>query len=202
VLIVIGGVVAAFLLAQLATFAVLGLFLPRSATGGGYRVDYLRGEGFYLAIANFAGLAAFLLSVALIVGVVYRRRPVERVLVIMAGYAAASVAAGFAIALVFSSAGLKGAVMPTFAGAIERLGEFYVLTVLVSAFVLALAAVPSAALIFFAERRSERSTFFYAAAGTCVGLLFFGVFAPAGLIAGLIYWAVAGRHAGKPLPRG
>jgi hypothetical protein len=64
--------------------------------------------------------------------------------------------------------------------------------------------IPSALLIYFAERKSWRSVLLYICAGGLFSLLVGRIFempvllecAATGAIAGLAYWAIAGRKAG------
>jgi hypothetical protein len=88
-------------------------------------------------------------------------------------------------------------------------------TAAISIFVLTvvLSGIPASAAIWLSERFRIRSLLFFGGAGTAAGLFGEGVlfavagmpwpvgsswlFAAAGLAAGLAYWLIAGRHAGR-----
>jgi hypothetical protein len=74
-----------------------------------------------------------------------------------------------------------------------------------------LTAIPAAAVIWLSERFQIRSVLFFSCVGAAIGtssqtLLFrtfdwlSWLFAIAGLVAGICYWSVAGRHAGCDRP--
>jgi hypothetical protein len=77
--------------------------------------------------------------------------------------------------------------------------------VLVSFFVTFFAACPAAATVAWAEYKGWRMWWYYAVVGSLIGLALGNMFKPPhffpwlglgfGPVAGLIYWAVAGRHA-------
>jgi hypothetical protein len=86
--------------------------------------------------------------------------------------------------------------------------------VLIFACTLVLSGIPSSALIWLSERFRIRSILFFGAAGAFTGALGEGsllvaftpwppkpswLFVAAGLAAGLAYWLIAGRHAGRDL---
>jgi hypothetical protein len=181
VLIVITSALAAIFAAQVVQWLTLAVFIGPDPRGG-YTIDYLRGGGFYLAIANFAALAAFAVLTGLIVKVVYRRRPVDRALVIVGGYAGASAAAGLTMSLVylvgFGVDPLAGAQGPggLVARAVEQLGMLYMFTLVASAFVVVFALLPALAVILYAERKRLRSAMFYAPSGAAIGIAAAGLY--------------------------
>lgn|GEM_PF-1033615 len=203
VILVLVGCLAALLSSQLVVRAVLGALLGRPWAAD-LTVDTLRGEGVYVAAAKLAGLAYSLAAVALVLALVYRGRPLDRALVVLGSYLGASAAAGFSIALAFTLAGFVPghSQPPSLAGRmVQGAGQLYGLSLLATTVVAVLALLPAAAVIAYAERKGVRSAAFYGGMGAAIGLVFLGVFAPAGLIAGLVYWALAGRSAGAARER-
>lgn len=147
-------------------------------------------------------------------------RKVQRLLVISAGYIAASIVAGVVslLSIVVASVGLV-ALRPD--ALVEMAGPMRDL----SAVAAAAAFLPTIPIGLYAERHAVRTLFWYARAGVGIGLgaLLLYVIASevvtrsiskanagdvtflvtlavcvmlAGLCAGVTYWAIAGRHAG------
>ena len=223
VLVVLGGVAAAYVAAQLVMALVLSLFVSGSLRDG-YKVDGLNGEGVYLAYASLASLAAFIAMTALIVKLVYRRRPVDRALIVLAGYAGACIAASVLLAFIYSLAYVRSIVSGTdshAATALSYLGMLSGFVLLGIKLVAVVALLPAMAIIIYAERRGIRSALFYGAAGAVVpqlvGVVFLilmlstnpqmdafavpvwvMIFGPPGLVGGIAYWAIAGRRASGP----
>lgn len=107
---------------------------------------------------------------------------------------------------------LNAKAAPITFGQIAGLCLFAVLFIPMSLMVTcALTGLPASLVIWFGEWLRIRSVLFYAATGVAIGLLvralIFGIvhpfsvaFAVAGCAAGLVYWTVAGRHAGREAP--
>ena len=144
-----------------------------------------------------------------------------RLLVIGAACLAASFAAGlvFAVAVLVPQLGDLG-LGPIDGGAVAILSAF------AAVFVSGLALLPAALVIAIAESLSIRAVLFYAGAGALLAcFLYFSasnwqtlactangfarreleIMAGAGVVAGFVYWAIAGRHAGawrrRPYPQ-
>ncbi|QCI64426.1 hypothetical protein [Phreatobacter stygius] len=223
------GILASLALAELVSFRVLGLFLSPNSQGS-YTITRTGGEARWLAVANLVSLATSVLLAIGIVKLVYRRRRLDRPLVVLGGYAGACIVAGLvllACAAGFASGNLPVSEARPRAG-LEDLGSLYLALCLVSVYIGVLALLPAAAIIAYAERRGLRSPLFYGGAGavaavTVVGavllvLLLAGapqrevfrgasplfrlllLFAAPGLAGGLTYWLIAGRKAGERPP--
>ena len=138
-----------------------------------------------------------------------------RLIMITLGFAAASIAAGIALAL------LTKFVTPQEAGHLAHSG--FDLGLIIGVIALAslvgyVAFIPALLIIFYAEVTKRRDWLFYALAGGVLAaiapFLIAAVLTPAdgsavdfammttvsGMIAGIVYWAVAGRKAGHWLP--
>ncbi len=122
-----------------------------------------------------------------------------RILVILFGYILASAATGFivyAALRLFPSGG--------FGQDASRNG--FIFSYMVTLFVMYFAAVPASLVIAWGEFRAWRMWWYYAIAGSLIGLgLGYGFSPPwwfpwlglsIGPISGLIYWGIAGRKAG------
>ena len=217
ILVVAAGILGAYVVAELAFLAVLRQFVTPDAQGR-YAIDFLKGEGHWLTIANLVSLVVLVLLSVLVLKLVYRHRPIDRPVVILGGYIGACIAAGLALALAYAvSPGLRNP------GGVDQLGLLYALTGVASMFIGMFALLPALPFLIYTERRSVRSPVFYAVAGVLVAVLsfiayvtLFGrgpnavsvkeivrdsaaivLFAPAGLVAGLTYWLISGRSAGR-----
>lgn len=136
-----------------------------------------------------------------------------RIVVIFFAFLVASVAAGIAITI-----GLLGSDWPALQGDPVARGGFWVVTAIGSSFAGAVGILPLFLLIVLAESFRLRSALLYAVAGVVVLLLgFYGLgfgveesidqvgpispgaelAAAAGAVFGFVYWAIAGRNAGK-----
>jgi hypothetical protein len=136
-----------------------------------------------------------------------------RVLVIFFSFLAASFAGGFVIVL----AVLFPAWSMLELGPIDN-GFFAVATTIGFVFVTGFALVPAAAAAAVAETFAIRSGLFYAAAGAAIGFIAYAslggvdiaalgvdgftrreteIAVAAGIVAGLVYWLLAGRSAGR-----
>ncbi len=136
-----------------------------------------------------------------------------RIFVIFFAFLLASLAAGIVIAI-----GLLGPDWPALHGDPVARGGFWVVTIFGSSFTGAVGILPLFLTVVLAETLSLRSLLFYALAGVAIMLLGyygagFGVeesidqagpippgvelAAAAGAVFGFVYWAVAGRNAGK-----
>ena len=209
VMAVLAGVAAALLCVRLATTLVLGQPDPGSLSKG-YWIDELKEERIYAACVRLAALAAFLAITPVVVKLVYWRRQVDRVLIILAGYAVACIAASLPLAFVFLIRWAKSVLTWSLASVIAYLDALYGLVLIGSFLVAGFALLPALAAVAYAEWNGIRSALFYAAAGALVPQLVGGVlllhagtapawivlFGPSGLLGGLTYWAVAGRTAG------
>jgi hypothetical protein len=89
-----------------------------------------------------------------------------------------------------------------------RLSEMLPFSLLIFAVTCVLTAIPAALAIWLSRRFRIRSFVFFACSGAAIGVLAQGflfqfislvswLFVAAGSAAGLIYWFVAGRHAGR-----
>ena len=124
---------------------------------------------------------------------------------IFVGYLAACLAASFVIAIFAFLVAIESEAPSLF--------KFLELAQVVTWMMIAYAAVPALAVIAYGEANRIRSPAFYVVAGAIAasvssimyipGGLIGGLFllvAPIGLIAGLIYWRIAGRSAGWEKP--
>jgi hypothetical protein len=135
-----------------------------------------------------------------------------RLAIMLAGYAAASLAASAFLNMVFlASAGL----LPEDAAYVAS-GSAWITIPFVALFVAYFSAVPALVPVLLAELLGARDWLYHAIAGGVVGLLVAGLFwqsaepghplladpraamvvIGAGLVGGLAYWAIAGRTAG------
>ncbi len=133
----------------------------------------------------------------------------------LAGCAAATaVIAGFAWIIV-ALAAVTGGDLDRFVG-----GTMATLLAALLVFPIAclMTGFPTAAIAWVSERFAIRSIWFFACAGGFIGILsdavlagllgrtgptyFSGLFAAAGVVAGIAYWRVAGRHAGRDVSKG
>ena len=129
---------------------------------------------------------------------------------------AACLAASFAAGLVFAVAVLVPQLGDLALGPIDG-GGMAILAAFAAIFVSGLALLPAALVIALAESLSIRAVLFYAGAGALLACLLYlsasdwqtlaftangfarrelEVMAGAGIVAGLVYWAIAGRNAG------
>lgn len=220
---VLGGAVVAALLDQLVTALVLGQ-LGLGSLREGYTIRM--GDTDKMAIASLAGLAAFALAMILIVRTVYRRRPLDRGLVIIGGYAGASLAAGLALLLGFAiGRQLSGSPISALRPSAADLGLFPMAVIMAAVYIGLLALLPALPVLIYAERNRVRSPLFYAIAGAAAGATALGIYLAAfllsgappreilhsaglvagwvalvggpGLVGGLAYWLIAGRAAGE-----
>lgn len=137
-----------------------------------------------------------------------------RVVIIMIALMIAIMAAGITLAL--------GVTAPDWTGIdsdpVERLG-FFMFTFVTTSFVGAYATLPAFLLIILAEATRMRSFLYYGVGGALIGLLAYynsdilvrlesttdlapvshslELAAAAGIVAGLVYWALAGCNAGR-----
>jgi hypothetical protein len=130
-------------------------------------------------------------------------RTLVRVLLIIAGHLLASLVTGYVVysALLLSPTGGIG--QDATAGGIA-------FGLMVTMFVAYFAALPASLVIAAAELKSLRMWWYYAVAGSLIGLGLGWMFSPPpwfpwlglgfGPVAGLIYWAIAGRKAGLSEP--
>jgi len=135
-----------------------------------------------------------------------------RLVVIFFGFLAASLAAGLVLALGLLLPEWRDFAGPEFDGGLSAV--VVVSAVLISGFAL----IPTLLVVVVAEALRLRSALFYAAAGAAVAVLslygFEGIADPlawgdavarselqlvaaAGIVAGFVYWALAGRNAGR-----
>ena len=133
-----------------------------------------------------------------------RRARLHHLIRIGGAYLAAALAAALAIALLFGGLAPEG-----FATTANHFGGLVDLA-LVSLFpwILVTAALPSAAWVAFAEWRRVVHFAYHATAGLVTGAALAVICLPglapsdivlyclAGTVAGFVYWAIAGRHAG------
>lgn len=129
--------------------------------------------------------------------------PAKQFLRIFAGYGLASLCSGMGVGIVF------GTTDPHFS---TEEGSTIFLSVWVTIFIGILAAVPSACAIIFAEAKRIGNPLYYVAVAVLIGVVLpaaglqpsralwvFSFGAVLGIPTGLIYWGIAGRHAGLPL---
>ena len=221
---VAAGTLAAIVLTDYLAFRMLGLFLVPNERGG-YTITAIGGEAVWLALANLTGLAVLIALLASLVAVVYRGRPIDRPLVIAAGYAGACLASAIVLLIAYAALGGTGRGSPGGGDPVTALGSLY-LGVKLAGFAIGIFALaPAAAVIAYAERRGLQSPVFYGAAGTLSAVLvasvvfglqfaagaplprgpvsatgLFILFALPGLCGGLAYWSIAGRAAGRAWP--
>jgi hypothetical protein len=138
---------------------------------------------------------------------------IGRIFVILFAFMVASAAAGIVIAI-----GLLGPDWPALQGDPIARGGFWVVTVFGSSFTGAVGILPLFLTIVISETFRLRSALFYAVAGVVIMLLgYYGagfgveesidkpgpvgpgmeIAAAAGAVFGFVYWAIAGRKAGK-----
>jgi hypothetical protein len=129
----------------------------------------------------------------------------RRALLIIAAYLAASLAASAALTIVAIRPGLDD-----FLGTNPHRGAIWGVILIAAIFVAIFALVPGLIAVIIAEVFRLRSIVFYALAGFGAGLLCYFAFelpkhaagkadeapgfALAGLVAGVVYWAIAGRR--------
>ena len=187
ILIVLSGTLVALVVAQFISAMVLALFVTVDAQGR-YSIDLLRGDGQWLALSNLASLVTFVLLTVLIVKIVYWRRPLDRMVVIVGGYAGACVAAGLVLFLVFYAIGHASRASPMVglgaSGGFEALGSLYMATVLASIYVGVFALLPTLPVIIYTERKGVRSPLFYGIAGAASALVAIGIYLAVFLLAG------------------
>ena len=220
ILVVAAGILGAYVIAELARVAVLRQLVTPDAQGR-YTIDFLKGEGHWLAIANLVSLMVLVLLAALVLKIVYRRRSLDRPVVVLGGYIGACIAAGLALAIAYVvNPGYRS---PIGASGLDQVGFFYALTGFASIVIGMFALLPTLPFLIYTERHGVRSPVFYVVAGILVAVLafisyltLFGtgptapavevtardsvaiiIFAPAGLVAGLTYWLIAGRSTGQ-----
>lgn len=183
-------------------------------TRGNYTVDSLGATA-----AMIAYVIVFALLMALLVRVVYAGRPVDRIFVILGGYLAACLGAGFVLTIEIWIAALLA---PDGRSAMMPLTIILPGTLLAGGYIAVFALLPTLLVIMFTELAKVRSAVFYGLVGVSAaifgynlylvlfirgtfdldvlggdvlgGLLFFAV---PGLAGGLIYWRIAGRSAGQ-----
>jgi hypothetical protein len=138
---------------------------------------------------------------------------IGRIFVIFFAFMLASMAAGIVMTI-----GLLGPDWPALHGDPVARGGFWVVTVFTSGFTGAIAILPLFIAIVIAEATNMRSALLYAVVGVVIMLLgYYGsglgveesidqagpissgaeLTAAAGAVFGFVYWAVAGRNAGK-----
>jgi len=138
---------------------------------------------------------------------------IGRIIVIFFAFMLASMAAGIVFAI-----GVLGPDWPALHGDPVARGGFWVVTVFASSFTGAMALLPLLIAVAIAEATNTRSALAYAVAGVVIMLLgYYGsglgvqesidqagpispgaeLAAAAGAVFGFVYWAVAGRNAGK-----
>jgi len=140
---------------------------------------------------------------------------VVRIIRVLIGFAAASLAAAFTLVLFVFAPGEWASLSSDLSG--ERLSEAGVFALMVTPHVAVSAALPALAGVIFAEVRKVASRLFYALAGmatAAAGLVVFhlgeapdqatilhnyalAAFLTAGLVGGLAYWAFSGRFVAR-----
>lgn len=186
VLIVLAGTLVAVAVAEFVTATILGQFVAVDAQGR-YRIDFLKGDGRWLAIANLSALITFGMLTALVVKIVYWRRPLDRTLVLLGGYAGACIAAALALLLVYAigyAGGVSSMVGPRASGGAERLGGLSMATLMASVYVGVFALPSTLPVIIYTERKGVRSPLFYGIAGAVSALVALGVYLVVFLLAG------------------
>jgi hypothetical protein len=186
------GTVAAYFIADYIGLKVLGLFVTPDAQGR-YTVDYTAGQGHAVAISTFASVAAFVLLVAVVLLAVYARRPIDRVVVIAGGYAAASVIAAILLLVsvaMFSlltrdAAGFLPS--PAARSSLEEIISLLAVVPFLSAAIGLFALVPALPVIARTERKQIRSLLYYVIAGALTGVVSFALYLA--LLFGPALWA-------------
>lgn len=170
-------------------------------------------DSFALSAATVACLAVFTLSILLLTGILYGRRPGGRLLLVFGGYLGACLGAAFTLAAILLAVPAIDGRHTTTPTKIVLPATLYA-GVLIGVFTL----LPALTFITVAERIKIRAAVIYAMAGVAAailayilylaflfraelsvgtvlaGLLFFGL---PGLVGGLVYWVIAGRSAGQ-----
>lgn len=186
VLIVLAGTLVAVVVAEFVTVTTLGRFVAVDAQGR-YRIDLLKGDGQWLAIANLSALITFAVLTALVVKIVYWRRPFDRTLVLLGGYAGACIAAGLALLLVYAigyAGGASSMVGPRASGGAAGLGALSMATLMTSVYVGVFALPSTLPVIIYTESRGVRSPLFHGIAGVVSALVALGVYLAVFLLAG------------------
>jgi hypothetical protein len=220
---VLAGAAVAALADQLVTALVLGQF-GRGSLREGYTIRM--GDTDKMAIASLAGLAAFAVTMTLAVKTVYWRRPLDRGLVIIGGYAGASLAAGLALLLTLAfGQQLAGSSTMASRPSVAGLEMIPMAVVMAGVYIGLLAILPALPVLIYAEHNGVRSSLFYALSGSAAAVAVLSIYLAAfllsgappqevfhsarlvagwialagvtGLAGGLAYWLIAGRTAGE-----
>lgn len=153
-------------------------------------------------------LATFALLASLFTKIIYAGRSIDRIWIILVGYAGACFSAGLILTILLWIVMVMWNGQPRVLMAIP----FVIVpgTLIAVLHIAVFASLPSCLLIAYAEFANIRSTLFYALAGLvggqlgCVlyyrGAIHFpelALVAIAGLGGGLTYWRIAGRNAGR-----
>ena len=216
-LMVLGGFLAACALSQ----AIGPLMLSRLGDANG-TIDLMQpGAETGLVIATLAPLVVFVLVAALVVKLVYYRRPVDRVLLVLAGCLAAAlvlplltVVLGAVLWVIGTTFAEPGQELPSLAGTLL----YWVWIVIYFCGPIAyFSLIPALSILILAELKAIRSLLFYCLTGALVvplgryaywlwlaspsgywdlGLSGLPLLLVVGVLAGVAYWFVAGRNAG------
>lgn len=182
-LIILGGVIAAALISDYLALRVLGFYVSPDAQGN-YTVNYLRGDGHGAAVSTFARAGIFVALLALLLAVLYARRPIDRIVRIAGAYVAASAAAGATLLLcvIVVGAARRGwsyesaLASPPAKGLIEQAASTLSAVWLATVYVALFALLPALFAIIYTERKGVRSAIFYAAAGAVTGVVSYGLY--------------------------